>query len=189
MGIDPATTAILVMDYEVAVTRMVPDEDALRNAKTAIEAGRAAGVSIIYGVVEFSDDFPVVHPRNWSFNRLKNSGVFRKGTPDVEVHPDLAPQAGETVIRRRRSGLFASTDLDVVLRAKNIDTLALMGISTGGQVLSAVRAGVDLDYDLYVLSDCCTDKDLEVHRLLMEKVLPMHAKVITVGEFQEELAG
>ena len=64
-----------------------------------------------------------------------------------------------------------------------------MGVSTGGQVLSAVRAGVDLDYDLYVLSDCCADKDPEVHRVLMEKVLPMHSKVITVDEFQEALAG
>ena len=189
MSIDPATTAILVMDYEVAVTKMVPNEEALKNAKTAIEAGRAAGVSIIYGVVEFSDDFPVVHPRNWSFNRLKGSGAFRMGTPDVEVHPDLAPQPGETVIRRRRAGLFAATDLDAVLRAGDIGTLVLMGVSTGGQVLSAVRAGVDLDYDLYVLSDCCADKDPEVHRVLMEKVLPMHSKVITVGEFQEALAG
>ena len=105
------------------------------------------------------------------------------------MHPDLAPQPGETVIRRRRAGLFAATDLDAVLRARDIGTLVLMGVSTGGQVLSAVRAGVDLDYDLYVLSDCCADKDPEVHRVLMEKVLPMHAKVITVGEFQEALAG
>jgi nicotinamidase-related amidase len=40
---------------------------------------------------------------------------------------------------------FARTDLDMILRAKDIDTLILMGISTSGVVLSTLLDGADAD--------------------------------------------
>ena len=66
-----------------------------------------------------------------------------------------------------------------MLRSKGIDTLILFGISTSGQVLSAVRTAVDLDYKIYVVADCCADKDPEVQRILLERILPMPSTVVT----------
>jgi nicotinamidase-related amidase len=50
-------------------------------------------------------------------------------------------------------------------------------------VLSTLRHAADADYRLVVLKDCCSDRDAEVHRVLVEKVFPRQAKVVTAAEF------
>ena len=84
---------------------------------------------------------------------------------------------------RSRVGAFSTTDLAILLNAKNIDTLVLLGIATSGVVLSTIRWAADADFELIVLSDCCADRDEEVHRVLMEKVFPRQATVATVADF------
>ena len=62
-----------------------------------------------------------------------------------------------------------------------------MGIATSGCVLSTVRWAADIDYGLIVLSDCCADRDDDVHRVLMEKVFPRQANVVGSQEFLRAL--
>jgi len=64
----------------------------------------------------------------------------------------------------------------------------LCGISTSGVVLSTLRQAADLDYQLVVLSDGCLDGDLEVHRVLVEKVFPRQAAVRSVAQWTAELS-
>ena len=78
---------------------------------------------------------------------------------------------------------FSGSDLDMILRAKEIRTLVLLGIATSGVVLSTLRYAADSDYRCIVLKDCCADRDAEVHRCLIEKVFPMQAAVVTSEEF------
>lgn len=49
-------------------------------------------------------------------------------------------------------------------------------------VLSTVRHAADADYRIYVLSDAAFDRDPEVHHVLMTKVLPRQAWIITTDE-------
>jgi nicotinamidase-related amidase len=86
------------------------------------------------------------------------------------------------VVRKTRFGAFSTTDLYASLRARDINTLVLAGISTGGVVLSTVRHAADEDYRIYVLADATADPDPEVHRVLIEKVLPYQADVITTDD-------
>jgi nicotinamidase-related amidase len=91
----------------------------------------------------------------------------------------VAPQPGEVIVTKRRVGAFATTDLETVLRAKQIAHLVLMGIATSGVVLSTVRWAADADYELTMVADGCADADDEVHRVLTQKVFPRQATVIT----------
>jgi nicotinamidase-related amidase len=84
------------------------------------------------------------------------------------------------VVTKRRVSAFAGSDLDVVLRGGDIDSLVLTGIATSGVVLSTLRQAADLDLGLTVLADGCLDADLEVHRVLTEKVFPRQADVVSV---------
>jgi nicotinamidase-related amidase len=77
----------------------------------------------------------------------------------------------------------------MILRAHNIETLILMGHATSGVILSTVRLAVDLDYQLIVVEDGCADRDPEVHKLLMEKVFPRQATVVSSKEMVEAVAG
>ena len=96
------------------------------------------------------------------------------------------PQQGdEIVITKHRVNAFAGTDLDMILRANEIDTLKLLGIATSGVVLSTLLHARDADYRLFVLKDCCTDLESDVHACLTEKLFPRHATVLTAKELVE----
>ena len=72
--------------------------------------------------------------------------------------------------------------------ADNIDTLILMGHATSGVILSTVRLAADLDYQLIVVEDGCADRDPEVHKVLMERVFPRQATVVSSREMVEALS-
>jgi nicotinamidase-related amidase len=116
------------------------------------------------------------------------AGRLGEGTPGAEIHAQVAPQPTEVIVTKRRVGAFSTTDLESVLRARQVTCLVLLGIATSGVVLSTVRWAADADYALVVLADCCADGDEEVHRVLMHKVFPRRALVVQSQEFLQALA-
>jgi nicotinamidase-related amidase len=192
LAIDRGRTAVLIMDYENQILGMLPEKTqtaVLDNASAIVKEARLAHLPIIYVVVRFRDGYPEVSRQNKRFASLKESGRLREGTPGAEIHARVAPQPGDIVVTKRRVGAFSTTDLESILRANNISTLALFGISTSGVVLSTVRWAADMDYQLVVVSDASADMDDEVHRVLTEKVFPWQATVVSTHEFVKALAG
>jgi nicotinamidase-related amidase len=63
-----------------------------------------------------------------------------------------------------------------------------MGHATSGVILSTVRLAADLDYHVIVVEDGCADRDPEVHQLLMAKVFPRQATVVSAAELVAALA-
>jgi nicotinamidase-related amidase len=98
------------------------------------------------------------------------------------VHDRVSPEPGDIVVRKVRVGAFSTTDLDEQLRKRGISTLILAGVSTSGVVLSTIRDAADRDYRIFVLVDASADFDAEVHDVLMTKVFPRQADVITVAD-------
>jgi len=185
LTIDRKRSAILIMDYQTAVVAgFGTDQEALlRRSAGVLKAARAAALPVIYVVVGFRPDYPEISPRNLTFSGIKQSGRFASCDRDAEIHPEVAPQPGDLTIVKHRVSAFAGTDLEMILRARDIDTLILFGIATSGVVLSTLREAFDKDYTLTVLSDLCADADPEVHRVLLEKVFPRQAKVLTTAEW------
>ena len=122
-------------------------------------------------------------PDNKSFSAIAGTGRLAEGDPGAEIHPAVAPRPGDVVVTKKRVSAFAGSDLDVVLRAGRTRHLILAGIATSGVVLSTVRQAADLDFRLTVLSDGCLDADPEVHRVLVEKVFPRQAAVVTIEDW------
>jgi nicotinamidase-related amidase len=180
LKLDLSRSALLVMDFQVPIVeRFAVSQDTLLAATAdVISAARRTGVRVIYVVVGFRSGMPEISPRNKSFNRLKASGGLA-----TDIHPQLAPMPDDVVITKHRVGAFAGTDLDMILRAHDIDTLLLCGIATSGVVLSTLRHAADVDYRIFVLRDCCSDQDFEVHSCLMDKVFPRQADVIDSAAF------
>ncbi len=141
-----------------------------------------AGLPVIYVVVRFRDGYPEVSPQNARFAGLKQSGRLREGTPGAEIHSRVAPKPGDVVVTKRRGGAFSTTDLEAILRAKNVNTLVQAGIATSGVVLSTVRWAADMDYQIAAVADACADRDAEVHRVLTQKVFPGQAAVVSTAD-------
>jgi len=190
LHVDRAKTAVLVMDYQQAIVGMVAASEQaplLERARSVLDAARAASIPVIYVVIGFRPGYPDISPNNAAFGTVLKTGAFTLGDPKADVHPGVSPQSGDLTVVKKRVSAFAGSDLEVVLRSKGIDTLVLMGIATSGVVLSTVRQAADGDYKLVVLSDCCADRDPEVHRCLVEKVFPRQATIMTGEEFRKGL--
>ena len=188
--LDPSRTALLIMDYQVAIVGGVAArEELLQRVRQALEAARAAKLPVIYVRVGFRRGHPEIGAGNTVFGGVKEANRFAEGDPEAEIHPEVAPQAGDLVVTKRRISAFAGSDLELILRARRLDTLVLCGIATSGVVLSTVRQAADADYRLVVLADACADRDEEVHRCLIEKVFPRQAEVVPIREFVAALGG
>ena len=182
-------TALLVMDVQAGiVARFAQTGDLLERINTAITAARAAQIPVIYVVVAFRPGYPEISPRNKSFSAIKQQqSSLQAAMTATEIHPAIAPQPADIVVTKRRVSAFSGSDLEVVLRAQGIAHLALCGIATSGVVLSTLREAADKDYQLTVLSDCCADGDEEVQRVLLSKVFPRQAEVVTAEAWKERL--
>ena len=163
LSINRSKTAILIMDYQRRQLSAFSEEfqnEIIARANEVLAKARNKGITVINVEVQRPEMMPV-----------------------TEIHPAMTPPPGESLLTKRRSGPFSTTNLDELLKKQGIETLVLMGIRTMGCVLTTVRWAADIDYNLIVLSDCCADQDEEVHRVLMEKVFPRQASVITSQEF------
>jgi len=178
-------TALLVMDMQMGILPMLQSGPAnlVGNISKAIVNARHKSIPIIYVVVGFRPGAPEASMNNKSFGAGKERFAKMNMDEFMKVIPELAPQAGDITVTKRRVSSFTGSDLEVVLRAFEIHHLVLTGIATSGVVLSTTREAADKDYRITILSDGCADGDEEVHRVLTTKIFPRQADVYTVEEW------
>jgi nicotinamidase-related amidase len=175
--IDPAHAAVLSMDCQAGIVSIYARDgkDAfLVRVAGVLSHARAAGMTIIHIQVGFRPGFPEISSRNALFAAVKSSEqhqqLFRE--PLTAIPDGIAPQGNEIVITKHRVSAFAGTDLAMILRANEIDTLVLYGIATSGVVLSTLIDAADADYRLAVIGDCCADLDAALHDCLIQRFFP-----------------
>ena len=180
-------TALLVMDIQPMTLQRLGGGSAAPIAaiNTAIAAARAASIPVIYVVVGFRKGFPEIGSANKSFSAIRQSGSIPGLEEPLSADPAVAPQPGDMIVTKRRVSAFAGSDLEVILRAHRIEHLVLTGFATSGVVLSTLREAADKDYRLSVLSDGCADLDEEVHAVLLNKIFPRQADVMTAAQWAE----
>ncbi len=163
--LDRDRTAVVIMDYQDRIVNSYASDPqgVIRSAAQVLQGARQAGILVIY----------VVH----------RGGDFQEYSPDVEIHAGVPPAPGEKIFTKTRAGSFSTTGLEAALRVAGRDSLVLMGVATSGCVLSTVMWGSDVGYNLFVVSDACSDLDEEVHRVLMEKLYPRQATILTAQKF------
>ncbi|HEX7914085.1 MAG TPA: isochorismatase family protein, partial [Paraburkholderia sp.] len=190
MKINPAKTALLVLDFQGTILASLPDADSLvERVADAIAAVRATDCTVAYVRVAFTEEELTYFPAYSAMGQRMNSmgEAVLMDAPATQVDSRLAPQPGDIVVRKRRVGPFSTTDLDAQLRQKGIDTLVLCGIHTSGCVLTGVREAHDLDYRIFVLADCCADPDPRINEFLTATILPRQAEVASVADLRAAL--
>ncbi|MGE8204757.1 isochorismatase family cysteine hydrolase [Heyndrickxia sp. NPDC080065] len=177
-------TALLVMDLQNGiVSRYGENKEVFQPFQKAIEAARLNNIPVIFVRVGFSEGYPEISPKNKGFSAISKHGGMTLSDESTQIHESVQPKPNEPVVTKYRFSAFAGSNLEVILRSQQIDTLVLSGISTSGVVLSTLREAADKDFSLTVLSDACLDADPEVHRVLMEKVFPRQANMQTVDDW------
>ena len=179
---------LLVMDVQNGIVqRFAEKPEVMAPFQRAVSCARRAGIPVIFVRVAFREGYPEVSARNKTFSAVPEHGGMTISDASTQIHSSVAPLPDEPVVTKLRVSAFAGSDLEVILRSRGIDTLILTGIATSGVVLSTLREAADKDYRLAVLSDACLDADQEVHRVLVEKLFPRQADVLTVSEWADTL--
>jgi nicotinamidase-related amidase len=184
-----AMEALLVMDMQNGLVERFGEQTAplLVTLADTLAAARVAKKHVVFVRVAFRTGSPEVSPKNLAFSVYAGTDTLGEMDRTTQIHPAVASEPGEIVLTKKRVSAFSGSDLDVILRSLGIESLVLTGIATSGVVLSTLREAADLDFILTVLSDGCLDRDTEVHRILMEKVFPRQASVMSAAEWKAQV--
>ncbi|MDO8568757.1 MAG: isochorismatase family cysteine hydrolase [Dehalococcoidales bacterium] len=185
IDINKESSALLVMDcQETILKNLSPSEKSrvLTNVSRALSSARKAGMLVVYVVVQFRDGYPEVSPNNARFASARQSGRLRQSDLDSQICAEIRPQVGEVIVTKKRIGAFAGSDLDVILRSNGINTLFLAGVSSLGVVESTARLAVDMDYRVFVLGDCCADRDPKANEVALSILLPWITTVCSTDD-------
>ena len=192
LSFDKEHTALLIADFYEAMMTTIPhavERDVVGKTAALQGAARNAGIMVCYCATVFRPGYPEIGARNKPFGQRKASGQPAVFDPLAVIHPAVAPREGEVVVGKHRVNALYRTGLDVALRANDIQNLMILGYATSGVVLSTVRYASDLDYNLYVVEDCCSDSDVEVHEFLARRIFPRQAEVVQSADVIAALAG
>jgi nicotinamidase-related amidase len=195
-AVEPDRTALLVIDLQKGEYN--PDKIAaepqhaylferirdlvIPNGQKLIAACRAAGVEVIYTVVEAL----TLDGRDRSLD-YKVSGIFfPKGAWEAQVLDELQPLPNEIVIPKTSSSLFNSTNFEYVLRNLRIEYVMVMGIVTDQCVETAVRDGCDRGFLMTLVDDACATFSEQRHK---ESLVGFkgYCRVRTTDQLIEEL--
>jgi nicotinamidase-related amidase len=119
----------------------------------ALEAGHHAGRAL---AVFRERSLPVIHVQHVAIH--PGATFFLPNTPGMEIHPCVAPKAGEVIIQKHYPNAFRETPLLEHLRKNSINRLAIVGMMTHMCVDTSVRAAADLGFECLLAHDACATK-------------------------------
>lgn len=92
------------------------------------------------------------------------------GTKGSEIIPQLKPEKGDKIIKKRRYSSFFGTDLDLYLRERKIDEISLGGVCTNICVLYTAADARNLAYNVTVYKDGVASFDEAAHRFALKEM-------------------
>jgi biuret amidohydrolase len=185
LTLDPKRCAVMAMDYQNEILGMTPnyrEKNLLGTVKRVLDAARHTSAAIVYITVSFRDDYADAPAHSPLFQNEKGRGVMKAGSPGAAICDELTPQAGDLVINKHCVDPFNGTHLANVLRARDVDTLVLMGVWTNYVVEATARTGADSGYRIIVVIDGCASNSDENHQFFVTKILPTLGTAATASE-------
>ncbi len=202
MEMDPDKTAVVLIEYQNdftseggalhdAVKGVMDDSQMIENTRKVVAEARAAGVTVLHAPITFAPGYGELGDPDKVYGILKgviDSGAFVKGTWGAEICDQLAPEENDIVIEGKRGlDTFASTNLDFVLRSREVETVILAGFLTNCCVESTMRTAYEKGYDVVTLTDCTAATSDEEQRVATARDYPMFSQPMTSDQVVESL--
>jgi ureidoacrylate peracid hydrolase len=139
---------------------------------TLLDAARGAGIHVLFLKMGFEPDLRSAGAPSapiWIKHLPFEAGaevrapdgspsrILVRDTCNTDIVEELQPRDDDVIVYKHRYSGFYGTDLDAELRARDIDTLIVVGATTSVCVESTVRDAMFRDYRCLVVEDCVAE--------------------------------
>jgi nicotinamidase-related amidase len=161
-------------------------EAALRNMKRLLVACRSRQVPVIYTLLmgqradrsDFSKQL-----------RLSELPLPVGTLATSEISPEVAPDSADVVLQRGTYSPFVGTDLESLLRRRNVRAIIVAGFLANVVVALAAREAADRDFSVLVVRDASASETLDLHTFTMASLAGGLIRVHSTRETLEMLEG
>lgn len=161
------------------------------------ERCRAEGIPIIH-LLTVQRDLAEIRANPFKRAHAGKPGVTRRnvdrhqllGSPGCQIMPELYDEARDWVIdSKKRYNCFVGTDLELTLRAHDINTVLLTGVNTNSCVLATATHANSLDFAVIVVEDCVDTMDgPELHAAALACIRTAFGWTLTQDEALNQIA-
>jgi ureidoacrylate peracid hydrolase len=184
----PKHTALINVDLQNGFVRGTPDGPAVLERINRLSAAcRDAGILVI-------NTRHVLRPDGSNMGVLRNipkikDGFLNEGAESAALHNQLVVDPRDLHLEKPRFGAFHATDLELILRARGIDTIIVSGISTNVCCDTTAREANARDFRVFFLSDgTATPAGANLQNATLEILDGLFAQVLTVDEMLERIS-
>jgi nicotinamidase-related amidase len=179
--IDIKKTALVTIDLQKGIVNreLYPYSgvQVVQNTSRLVEAFTQKGGFVVLVRVSSVDGKDMLHPPN----DIKTGPIeFPKGWDDYI--PELEKYGPVYHITKRQWGAFYGTDLDLQLRRRGIERIALCGISTGIGVDTTAREAFQRGYHQIFVEDAMTAVTEAEHQYVCTSIFPKIGQIRTTEE-------
>ena len=199
--LDTKKTGLLFFDLLNVYYHGAPEETQKRmkpvvdNAVRLMDAARKASIPVFYAMANHRKDGQIrsmivtdtdMRLRPWPNDDCSPTvHGATEGSWEQKVIDEIAPRPEDTIIPKYRWSTFHQTYFDLALRSRGIDTIIISGGAVDVGVASTVYAARDLDYNVIVVRDACSNSHEDSMAAFMNTVFPRMARVRSTDQVLE----
>src|SRR6516162_5242983 len=122
------------------------------------------------------------------------AGIINKGAQSAALHERLVVDPRDILLDKPRFGAFYGTDLELILRARGIDTVIIAGIATNVCCETTAREAAVRDFRVLFLSDGTTTFGIggtsaaELQKATLATLGFLFAQVLTINEIMQKIS-
>jgi ureidoacrylate peracid hydrolase len=200
-ALDTKKTGLLFFDLLNVYYRGAPPETQKRmkpvvdNAVRLMEAAREASIPIFYAMANHRKDgqirSQIVTDTDMRLCPWPNDDCnptvhgATEGSWEQKVIEEIMPQPQDTIVPKYRWSTFHQTYFDLALRSRGIDTIIVSGGAVDVGIASTVYAARDLDYNVIVVRDACSNSHDDSMAAFMNTIFPRMARVRNTDQVLE----
>jgi nicotinamidase-related amidase len=165
-------------------------DNVLANSLAFIRAMAPTPMTMIATPIVLEPEYRALANSVGILDKIKQSGAFKAGTSGAETIPELTAFGDRILYVMGKIGFnaFSNTELDRVLKQREIKDVLVAGMVTSLCIDSTGRAAYERGYSVQILSDCTSARTREEQDFFCKNIFPLYGGVIDSKQATAQLS-
>jgi isochorismate hydrolase len=185
----PSSSALLVIDMQQYFLNershaFIPSSKAIMpNIRKLINTFRSNNLPVIFTRHSLKEDERPGIMGKWWNDVIKEESVLS------EIVPSLSPSSSEIIVRKTRYSAFYGTELEGILKSRNVKSVVITGVMTHLCCETTAREAFVRDYEVFFVMDGTATQNEELHLSSLRTLSHGFSIPITTKEILKEFKG